>query len=609
MLSSSNFVQLSWPAVENARGYAVYGRANGSMKLLAVTAYTTWVDTGKPALVDLPTTLSEVPPPLPTRNLLVAQIESGGGTKNLTLDRPVEVSMDNVTVYHDDTIPLQVAFDFAASRSKQVAIPDGLMRISQPLQQGAITVIGNGDTSEIKTLLPFINVIESKMTNNPKLYDLKISGSGYGLQPVNTLEDPILDGSGCGIIYAGVNKGVIENVLIENCGGDGFTSHKNGVSGVWLTYGCSNVKIYSSYAKNCRNGFNEDDYYGRSSYFNTMKDCEATDCRFGFVTDCTTGKGFKLTDCRSVRCLYSGVDISRTNGARLVGHYFEECGNTGLPGVFSAALAVYGNANDRVTDFVAESCTFVDNYSYAAQLSRHTYDCKFKDFNIRGCKNDGAILVKSSRYYHLEDITIAECVGHGVRGYPEVLGSGAVAETVGIDYGTFKNITIHNCTKHGIYLDTAEHCIFESIILNRTGTENKSLYGGLVFDKSSRENIISMNLMTDVGRFGAGSLDEGTRYNIISGNFSYHNNGGISSFGFVSPNQFWMPNGNDRALSDARVTGAIDFRTSKGHLYIDEVFSGQPDGTTAGEIKIHTTNKQLLVNVDGSWYKTNLIPI
>lgn len=187
---TSNTIQetyntISWNPVTGAAGYAVYGRSNGKMNLLAITTNTTWDDKGGDVIIS-PSTILSTPPATMQPKSFVATIISGGGSRTLKVSKIPGVTITNATIYHDDTRALRdtIATSYSG-KNKKVRLPYGTYRISSRIViPETVTVVGDGWATLDYTHLPATlnamqinNLITSK--ESPGITKIIISGPGY----------------------------------------------------------------------------------------------------------------------------------------------------------------------------------------------------------------------------------------------------------------------------------------------------------------------------------------------------------------------------------------------------------------------------------------------
>lgn len=501
----------------------------------------------------------------------------------------------------DDAPAIQDAINAAHAAGKFVWIPDGSYRIDTTLSIPSNVLVDG--TGELYSDVHNMNLIESIGTVNVSISNIKLRGSGYGTQPANTPGTPNVAGSGSGIVFAAVVNGVVDHVTITNCGGDGSSSDRNGVAGVWLTYGCQSCRVVRCKVTYCRNAINEDNYYGADPCDNTFDSNLVENCRFGLVTDCTTAaRGLKIIYNSIKRCAYGGIDINKTGHVLVQGNTLEECGLTGQSGVFASAITVYGSVNYRVSHVSIYGNECYNNWGRGIKVAQNTYYCKVHDNTIVSSKNGGGMLIQASRYYSVKGNTIVSCTGPALYCNPVTVGS----TTVSIDQSIIEGNILHNNTQHGIYMDNALNVVIRGNRVNNNGLEAANTYYGIALTNGSSTNVIDGNIVTGANhKFGLGTLDAGSKGNVIASN---HIVGNAVNMQFASSDQYFGNNGGDRTTSMARYAGAVDLKTGNAPLFIRSS-SAVPTGTTGAEIVVDETNKLLYVNCGGVWYKTNTLTL
>ncbi|GAA3413380.1 right-handed parallel beta-helix repeat-containing protein [Paenibacillus hodogayensis] len=499
----------------------------------------------------------------------------------------------------DDAAAIQGALDAARAAGKKVWIPEGRFRIDTALSVPSHMVMDG--TGELFTDVPNLNLIESIDTVNVTIMNIRLTGSGYGIQPPNTIGTPNIAGSGSGIVFAKVMNGRIENVKITRCGGDGNTPDRNGVAGVWLTFGCQNCRVVRCAVTHCRNAINEDNYYGLEPFDNTFDNNVAEDCRFGFVTDCTTAaRGLKIINNTAKRCAYGGIDINKTGHVLVQGNTLEECGLTGQPGVFASAITVYGSVNFRVSHVSIYDNECYNNWGRGIKVAQNTYYCKIHDNTIVGSRNSGGILIQASRYYSVKGNTIVSCTGTALYCNPVVVGT----TPVGIDQSIVEGNIIHNNTQHGIYMEQALNVNIRGNRINNNGLQAANMFYGIALASGSTGNIIDGNIVTGSNhKAGIAALDANSKKNIVVSNYSLNN---AVNMQFVSQEQFFTNNGEDRTTSGSSYIGALDLKTGDAPIFL-RTSSGVPSGTSGAEMVVDEANKLLYINCGGVWYKTDTL--
>lgn len=499
----------------------------------------------------------------------------------------------------DDAAAIQEAINAARVEGKKVWIPEGRFRIDTALSVPSHMVMDG--TGELYTDVPNLNLIESIDTVNVTISNIRLTGSGYGTQPPNTIGTPNIAGSGSGIVFAKVTNGLIENVKITRCGGDGNAPDRNGVAGVWLTFGCKNCRVVRCTVTYCRNAINEDNYYGLEPYDNTFDNNVIEDCRFGLVTDCTTAaRGLKIVNNTAKRCAYGGIDINKTGHVLVQGNTLEECGLTGQPGLFASAITVYGSVNFRVSHVSIYDNECYNNWGRGIKVAQNTYYCKVHDNTIVGSRNSGGILIQASRYYSVKGNTIASCTGTALYCNPVVVGT----TPVGIDQSIVEGNIIHNNTQHGIYMEQALNVHIRGNRINNNGLQSANTFYGIALTSGSSGNIIDGNIVTGPNhKVGITALDANSNKNIVASNFVLNN---AVNMQFVSQEQFFTNNGENRITSGSSYIGALDLKSGDAPIFL-RTSSGVPSGTTGAEMVVDEANKLLYINCGGGWYKTDTL--
>lgn len=510
----------------------------------------------------------------------------------------------------DDTAAIKKAIgDCDSAGGGIVFFPNGDYRISESLVVPSfVTLLGVGEKSKIFTEVHNLNVIITEYpATDIVIANLKIRGSGYGIQPPNVQNVPDPSGAGCGIVFINVSRGRIENCVIENCGGDGNTSDKNGVAGAWLTYGCSNCRVLNNTVDGCRNGLNEDNFFGIDPVGNWFLGNQISNCRFGIATDCANlARGCRIIDNIIFNCAYGGVDVNKTSYVTVANNRFSGCGNTGQPGVYADACNVYGTMNFQVSDVKVYNNEFSGNYGRAIRVVMNTYYCKVQDNDIRDCQFKDGILIQGSRYATVQNNTISNCFGAGIMYQANTLGSTMIPA----DQSIVSDNIIHQCGKHGIYMSGAVNTIIANNRISNGGTETTLTYAGILIEKNTQDNSnsennsITGNIITGGDYlYGIRGADSSTITNLVANNLVI---GPLTKISFVSTNQYYNTNGDDRLLNGPVIKAgtSIDVKTNSANIYMPVSNGAVPTGTTGGDFKFDETNKVLYANFGGVWYKT-----
>jgi hypothetical protein len=176
--------------------------------------------------------------------LFTSYITAGGGTTTLTLNDNAPSTATTKTVYHDDTLAIQDAIDFASSQGT-VYLPGGSYYITNVKLRGSVALVGGGDGVTVLFSLP-ANTATAMVTlnavtvGNAKVQFLRVNGSKTA-SPAPTCGGVLFDNTGGGTIvnHALLDMGVkntvgdgvslksvvqckVNNVTIEACNGHGY---------------------------------------------------------------------------------------------------------------------------------------------------------------------------------------------------------------------------------------------------------------------------------------------------------------------------------------------------------------------------------------------------
>lgn len=198
-LSPTNFNRVTWTASTGSpAGYAVYGRKNGLLTLLALVPFGTngWNDLGDTFAFVTPDWLTTTPPAGAAASWLISTINSGGGTTTLTLANTASTTATSQTVYHDDSAALQAWITACFTQLRQCYLPSGKWRFTQVLisDGGAWSIIGSGSgtstllyagsnvTNDILTIGLGITAEYKFIAANFTLNSQTQMGAGYGFR-------------------------------------------------------------------------------------------------------------------------------------------------------------------------------------------------------------------------------------------------------------------------------------------------------------------------------------------------------------------------------------------------------------------------------------------
>lgn len=249
-------------------------------------------------------------------------------------------------------------------------------------------------------------------TVGTRMKNVRVIGSGQGRQPVNKIEMRAADvrESGCGIIYAGVRGGLIENCRVENCGGVTGRAPYNGVAGIWLTRGARDCVVRGNQVQRCRNGINEDNFFHISPSGNEIYQNTVSDCRFGIALD-SDASAKDTTVARNVviRCLQSGIDLNKARNARVTQNRVESCGlENGNSGIW-----LYGSTSIRAESVLIEGNTISNSGGYGIKVGSNVLRVEIVGNRCVGNKRNGIAIIG-----HCELWTIFEneLIGNGLEG-------------------------------------------------------------------------------------------------------------------------------------------------------------------------------------------------
>jgi hypothetical protein len=460
----------------------------------------------------------------------------------------------------DDTITIQNVINLIKPTGGKVFVPVGRFLVSGIVLPSYTTLEGEGVKSEIFTSTDKRTIIITE-TNAEKVIvrNLKVYGNGTGTQPLNTIDNPNVTDAGCGIVFIGVNNGLVENCFVDNCGGNGLNGN-NGIAGIYLTYGCHDCIVDKNVVTNCRNGINEDNFFcqaTKDAQNNIISKNYVDGCRFGIATDCyTSAKGLQIIDNVIRNCMYTAIDVNKTSYVKVKGNWIENNGNT-TTGAFSSSVMVYGTTDGAVApNFVSiEDNWIINSFSHGVKITNNSYYVTLDNNHIIGCQNGGqGILIQASRYWKVIGGEIMNCSGSGIYANPLTLNG----VSVGIDKGTIIGTIIKGNQNHGIYAEGLQHAKINGNHIDGNGLATSNTYSGITLTSGSTQNTIDGNDISGSNqKYGIGLLDSNSILNTIGVNTL---SGNIQDIGMANEKQYFQGN---------QLSGANRFtmRSSGGHIF------------------------------------------
>jgi parallel beta-helix repeat protein len=465
----------------------------------------------------------------------------------------------------DDTIAIQNAINIVKPTGGKVLFPKGRYLISSAITVPSyVTLEGIGEKSEIFTVTNNLSLIVSE-TNAEKVVvrNLKVSGNGTGTQPANAIDAPNVSAAGCGIVFIGVNKGLIENCIVDNCGGNGLNGN-NGIAGIYLTYGCHDCIVTKNRITNCRNGINEDNFFcqaTKDAQNNLVSQNYIDGCRFGIATDCyLSAKGFQVINNTIRNCMYTAVDVNKTSQVLIKGNWIEGNGNTQQTGVYSTAINIYGNSDGSVNpqNVLVEGNMLINNYYHGIKVTNNSYYISILNNQILGGSNTqtggNGILLQASRYVTVKGNTIENMLGTGIYGNPLTINS----IVINVDKAIIEGNQIKGNSRHGVYFEATSYTVISNNRVDGNALEAANTYNGITLTSGSVNNSINGNVVTGSNhKYGLGLLDSGSILNTIASNVLL---GNAQDLGLSNEKQYLQGN---------QLNGANRFtlRSSGGHYF------------------------------------------
>lgn len=486
----------------------------------------------------------------------------------------------------------QALKDLENSGGGELFFPAGKYLIDEPIILSSnINLSGSGSQSMIFHDKKNMNIVQTEPeSENCEIKNLMLKGNSTGTQPENTIGSPNVTGAGCGIILVGAKNCIVKNCKIIDCGGEGIAgTEENGVAGIWLTFGCEQCVIEKNYIENCRNGINEDNYFGVDPFYNIIKMNRVVACRFGLVSDNTqSSRGFYFLDNTILRCKYSGIDVCKSGYGIIRNNYIAECGNTKTVDssnnpIYARAINVYGSESGifQVVGVIIEGNIIENNFGDGIGLVQNTIRCRASRNLI--VKNNGhAINVQASRYYQISDNIIENNSGSGIYFKPMNVNSTEIA----VDNGQIRGNTIQTSGQHGIYAKKMNGSIIDSNRIHNSSTSAANTFSN-VYLENSIENVISGNVLSGENIKFCLSIVAGAVRNTISNNQSLA--ASTKKMEIQDLNQQYLSNN-----SDVRYAPALDMRSTNKPL----ILKAGAIGEDLGEIVVDLSASKLYVRTN-----------
>lgn len=431
----------------------------------------------------------------------------------------------------------------AGANTVEVRIPPQRFRIltnSMLVIPEGVHVSGCGDASIID--VSGVNGLSAMIaigTSGTWSRDFRIIGSGKGTQPTNGigLSDAEiitrLTPTGCGLIYAGVTKGRIDRVTVEDCGGTTGVVPYNGIAGIYLTYGCVKCVVQYCDVDTCRNGINEDNFFGVDPRGNRIVDNWIDGCRFGAATDCsgaptkTVIRGNDIANCQQ-----SGIDLNKPNQVNVVDNFVDACGlENGNSGIWTYGSSAHPGFDVKIMGNTVTGCD-----GNGIKIGPHIYR-PIMGLNITsGNAKHGRLIIGQIRY----SVSVGNIdEGNDLSGavYQRVDGSNVATTHVSVG-----NIELSN-GQRGLYLDGAAEVTSVGDITKANGTSVANTYAGTSLNNGAILNtFVGLQSSNTSQNYGVSGIDTLSTGNIFVG--GQVQAGATARFGFASYSQTWIGMGD-----------------------------------------------------------------
>jgi hypothetical protein len=454
---------------------------------------------------------------------------------------------------------LQQTLDYAKTlatngRVAEVVMPDGVFTTSKfltipdgvNLRGGANTVIDISGSAMQTGIIAL-------RTTGTVVQKITVRGSGQGSQPANSTNGLVANDvalSGSGIVFAGVKSGFIDQVRVENCGGTTGSGIYNGVAGIWLTFGCQNTTVSDCTASVCRNGINEDNYFGADPAGNKILHNTIKDCRFGIALDSSAIAIDTLVSGNTVTgCKQSGIDLNKAYKARVIGNYVSGCGwESGNSGIW-----LYGTPSIPSMDCIIAHNTTVGNGKSGTggsgiKLGPQVYYATATANAISDNFGEGILVTGQCRHWSITSNLIRANRANGIRLF-------RVDSNNVITTGIISANTILMNYMNGLLLDGGAEVLVTANHVKSNSQGSTGTYDAIRLTNGTVQCLFFGNSVTGgTERYSVAAIDANSTNNVFGSNTFA--TAAVGRVAFASLVQSWGDNNDPAPTAAGKPTGS-----------------------------------------------------
>lgn len=357
-------------------------------------------------------------------------------------------------------------------------------------------------------------------TTGTSISNLKIVGSGQGLQPANGtgLTIATVRDAGSGIIFAGVASGKIEGVTIEDCGGTGTTAPYRGVAAIWITHGCTKTVVTRNTIARCQIGINEDNYFGNAPNGNKITSNWITNCRFGIAIegyriDGGVNQEDTLVNFNTiVDTLQSAIDLNKAQRTLVIGNFIKRAGiESGNSGIWIYGTSSIPSFHVQVGMNRIFDCGKVGVGGNAIKVGSDVYYAKIFENICVGSQGYGVVILGQCRYWQVI----------GVHSQENVMGGFYIhrVTTDVVTTGVLQACTAYKNARHGFQFAGAAEVTVTACIAKDNGTETANTWDGFRLEEATTLCTFNGNQSSGgAQRYAMSGGDSGTTLNAFIGN-------------------------------------------------------------------------------------------
>lgn len=458
--------------------------------------------------------------------------------------------------------------------SDMLVVPDGVDIEAGP--DGVIDVSG----------VSMLTAIVAVETTGTKIRGLRVIGSGEGSQPDNAesmvASDVRLAGSG--IIFAGVQGGVIENCVFDECGGTTGVAPYNGVAAIWLTYGCTECLVQGNRITDSRNGINEDNFFMQEPRGNKIVNNWVSGCRFGVALDSANASDTLVSGNTIKDCQQSGIDLNKARSSKVIGNYIENCGiENGNHGIW-----LYGTSGIPAFDNVIMGNTIYSCFGSGIKVGPHSYYDIVSDNICRENEKHGIFLIGPARHWCVSG---NRCRGNDLNGL-YIFKEGSSLVTTGTMTG---NYALDN-GQNGILLDGASEIAVAGNVAKSNSVAASNTHDGIRLTNGVTFSTFTGNHSSGADqRYALSCADSDTLGNAFNGNIFIA--GTTGRIAFANLNQYWGDNGDSYTGTSGEPTGTFPNGAQVFNNGDNTLYTRRSDGTWSKVYMLNGTSTRGDVNL------------